>query len=354
MGKSKKRKKSKKQIAVRIALLVAIVGVVLFFVFRPKSTTANSVGVNSYVVSAGTASISMDVEISGSITPIEIDEHSFMDASKVAKIYVKKGDYVTKGTLLAELDTSSLELVLLQAEENLASLQLSGSPSAIRQAELKLDAAQTALDDARLYSNIDGYVSSVDFEEDKYVTAKDTIRIIDTTGYVTTASIDESEMHKISLGQEVPMIFDVIPNKTFTGYISDIPLEGRINSQGFSVFDVEITVKDPQGELASPYSFTGDISSSDVERIVIVPNGAVYKNDNGDKYVLKVIDGDQGNLQTVMVTTEFYSGTQLRVISGVLEGDQLLIQSQSTGSSSPFSMGGSSHLSGSRAPKRIQ
>ncbi len=353
MGKSKKRKRSKKQIAIRLALLVAIVGGVLFFVLRPNSSNTRAVVADSYVVPAGTASISMDVEVSGTITPIEIDEHSFMDASKVAKIYVQKGDYVTKGTLLAELDTSSLELALLQAEENLASLQLSGSPSAIRQAELKLDAAQTALDDARLYSNIDGYVSSVDFEEDKYVTAKDTIRIIDTTGYVTTASIDESEMHKIYLGQEVPMVFDVIPNKTFIGYISDIPLEGKINTQGFSVFNVEITVEDPEGELASPYSFTGDISSDDVERIVIVPNGAVYKNDKGDKYVLKVVDNDKSNPQTVMVTTEFYSGTQLRVISGVVEGDQLLIQAQSAGGGSPFSMGGSSHLSGGGA-KRIQ
>ncbi len=348
MGKSKKRKKNTKQIAIRLTLLIAIVGVVLFFMFKPKSTAKNVVGADAYVVSAGTASISMDVEISGIITPIEIDEHSFMDASKVAKIYVEKGDYVTKGTLLAELDTSSLELVLLQAEENLASLQLSGSPSAIRQAELKLDAAQTALDDARLYSNIDGYVSSIAFEEDKYVTARDTIRIIDTTGYVTTASIDESEMHKISLGQEVPMVFDVIPDKTFVGYISDIPLEGKINTQGFSVFPVEITVEDPEGELASPYSFTGDISSDEVESIVIVPNGAVYQNDNGDKYVLKVIDGDQSNLETVMVTTEFYSGTQLRVIAGVLEGDQLLVQSQSGGNSSPFRMSGSSHLSSAR------
>ncbi len=333
-SKSRKRKKTKVQIIVQLCLIAAIIGAVLFFMFRPNNAAANAGTVESYVVSADTATIAMDVELSGTITPIEIDEHNFVADSKVEKIYVEKGDYVTKGTLLAELDTSNLELALLQAEENYASLQLSGSPSALRQAELKLDAAQTALDDARLYASIDGYVSSIDFEEDKYVTANQKIRIVDTTGYTTTTSIDESEMHKIFIGQEVEMIFDVVPNKTFIGYISDIPLEGNINSQGFSVFEVEVTVQDPEGELASPYSFTGDITSDETQTIVIVPNGAVYENDNGDKYVLKVINGDQENPETAMVTTEFYSGTQLRVIAGVDEGDQLLVQPQSSSSSS--------------------
>ncbi len=325
MAKSKARKRSKGQIITRIVLLAVVIGAVLFVVLKPSSDQQGATAPESYVVSASAAHIAMNVEVSGTITPIQEDEHSFVDASKVETIYVEKGDYVTKGTLLAELDTSNLELALLQAEESLASLQLNGSPSAIKQAELKLDAAQTALDDARLYAGIDGYVSSIDFEEDKYVSASDKIRIIDTTGYTTTAAIDESEFYKIYLGQEVSMTFDVIPHKTFVGYISEIPLEGRINSQGFSVLDVEITLQDPEGELTSPFSFTGTIDSDEVETIVIVPNEAVYENDNGDKYVLNIVNGDQSNPETVMVNTEFYSGTSLRIIAGVSEGDQLRV-----------------------------
>ncbi len=317
-----KRRKNKKKLIIRIIILVAILGFVAY-IFLPKSQEVETAGPTAYEVTAELVEISMGVEVSGIITPIEVDEHFFVEGSKVSKIYVEEGDYVTKGTLLAELDTSRLELQQLQAEENLAALRLNGSPSAIRQAELMLDSAQTALEDARLYSNIDGYVSSIGFEEGKFVAGIEMLRVIDTTGYTATASVDEAKVHRVSLGQEVTMDFDVIPNKTFIGTITKIPLEGRVNQQGFSVLDIEITLDDPEGELTSPFSFTGEIIADTSEKFIIIPSNAVYTDENGGRYVRLVVE--EGKTEPVYVKTEFYSGNLLRVFSGVSEGDRLLV-----------------------------
>ncbi len=322
-----KRKKNKKKLITRIIiLLLVLVGAGYFFWWRPAQKqlqAAAATGPTAYEVTAELVEIAMGVEVSGIIMPIEEDEHFFVEGSKVSKIYVEEGDYVTEGTLLAELDTSNLELQLMKAEEGLAALKLNGSPSAIRQAELMLDAAETALEDARLYSNIDGYVSSIGFEEGKYVAGIERLRVIDTTGYTATASIDEAKVHRVTLGQEVTMDFDVIPNKTFVGEITKIPLEGKVNQQGFSVLDVEITLEDPEGELTSPFSFTGEILVDESESFLVIPSQAVYTDENSGRYV-KIVTGE-GQTEPSYVKTEFYSGNLLRVFSGVSEGDVLLV-----------------------------
>ena len=43
----------------------------------------------------------------------------FGSAGQIAQINVKLGDYITKGTVLAKLDTTSLEALLAQAQVNL-------------------------------------------------------------------------------------------------------------------------------------------------------------------------------------------------------------------------------------------
>ncbi len=329
-----KKKKGKKKLIIRLIIIAVVVAIAVLLFFPRGNRAVAMQTANSYDVTAELVEVTMGVEVSGIILPIEEDVHYFVEGSKVAKIYVEEGDYVTEGTLLAELDTSNFELKLMQAEENLATLQLNGSPSAIRQAELMLDAAETALEDARLYANIDGYVSLIDFEEDKFVKGVEKLRVIDTTGYVSTASIDESKVHRIFLGQEVTMEFDVIPGETFVGSVTKIPLEGRVNQNGFSVLDVEITLDDPEGKLTSPFSYTGEILSDAKEELVIIPSDAVYTDENGERYVL-MVEAD-GSTTPSYVRTEFYSGNLLRVFTGVSGNDTLRVNPPAPQIMGPF------------------
>lgn len=84
------------------------------------------------------------VKGSGSIG-ISIDANlNFDTGGKIGKLYVKKGDQVTKGKLLATLDTTSLEIALAQAKVNLgqAILSKTSSASALETAKFNLDKTQ--------------------------------------------------------------------------------------------------------------------------------------------------------------------------------------------------------------------
>ena len=85
------------------------------------------------------------VEGTGNIEISRELKSSFGSGGKVEKIHVKEGDKVSKGDVLAKLDTDSLELALTQAKISLSRQQL-----AVTQAEVALTEQNLALIKAEL------------------------------------------------------------------------------------------------------------------------------------------------------------------------------------------------------------
>ena len=93
-----------------------------------------------------------DIQFPGRIAPVVEQALAFPLDGVVQTVYVRAGDSVRVGDLIADLDTSALagELVLAQAALDIAQGQLDGSQLAIEQArqeaELRRDLAQLDLD----------------------------------------------------------------------------------------------------------------------------------------------------------------------------------------------------------------
>ncbi len=96
------------------------------------------------------ATLLSTVDSSGSVAPESKVTLSFGAAGTIAKVNVKVGDHVKQGDVLAELDTSSLELQLAQQQQSFLSQQASYSmtvqpdPDAVKSAQLALDNAAAA------------------------------------------------------------------------------------------------------------------------------------------------------------------------------------------------------------------
>jgi len=86
----------------------------------------------------------------GNIEASSHEKSTFGSGGKVAEISVKEGDRVSKGDVLARLDTSALELAEAQAQVALtqAQLALSGQELAVSQAEINVKNAEIALEKA--------------------------------------------------------------------------------------------------------------------------------------------------------------------------------------------------------------
>jgi RND family efflux transporter MFP subunit len=105
---------------------------------------------------------------------------SFGNGGKLVKLNVKEGDKVTKGEVLAQLETDSLELALSQAKTNAAQAQtaltqtqvmltqtevgLTQAQAGVSQAEAGLNSAQFNLDRTQAVSDIKDKINEIEWE----------------------------------------------------------------------------------------------------------------------------------------------------------------------------------------------
>lgn len=106
--------------------------------------------------------ITKTISASGTVEPVQTISMSFKDAEIVKKIYVKVGDKVEPGQLLAELETYNLEADVVQAQANYNSqtakyqLEKSGATQEeLEESEAKVSMAQVSYDQAK--TNLDRY-----------------------------------------------------------------------------------------------------------------------------------------------------------------------------------------------------
>jgi len=161
----------------------------------------------------------------------------------------------------------------------------------------------------------------------------------------------------LSLDQKVEFHFDAYPDIVVSGYVSMIPLEARVTSQGIAVLDTEVTIDEPPEEILPFFTFAGEIFLSANEDILLIPSDAVMAR--GERTLAFVIVtaeeaaaamaersgtgmGGGGGVPgggiladielpeglgavPTPVTVSDYSSTQVQVVSGLKAGDRILV-----------------------------
>lgn len=134
----------KKRVFILLVVIVLACAGVAFFATRSQATTSTSTTQLGQVTQATLSSV---VESSGSATPKAESALAFGASGTVSKVNVQVGDQVKQGDVLAELDTTDLELEVAQAEQSYISQQASYSMT-VNPDPAEVTAAQLALSNA--------------------------------------------------------------------------------------------------------------------------------------------------------------------------------------------------------------
>lgn len=270
------------------------------------------------------------VEVSGNIEPIESENLKFNVTGLVSKVYVKEGEYVHAGTIVAELDNTQQVYELKQVEYNIEQKKVEGAQREVELLELEKKLKEKALDERRLFSSLSGYVSDVSIEEGDYVTggSPTAVRVINISSLKAEVEVDELDVPSVKKNQKVVFNFDALPDLKVTGVVKDTPLEGRVTSEGIAVLDTEIRINNPPKVIHPGYSFTAEIIVKPEEKILVVNKDAVMEK-NGRKLVFPAPpEGgtvvSQQRPQPVNVKTAAFNDKEVRVISGLKEGDRVI------------------------------
>jgi len=280
-----------------------------------------------------------EFNFSGRIEPVIKQELAFASVGKVANVYVRHGDVVTQGQLLAELDTGQNEFDLRRAKVNLKIAQLrlelahlqtpqnsEGNKINVAIQEQEVELAQIALDQlntayagARITAPIDGTVFSVSVFDGNIVEAnKPVIVIANLDDLIASASLSPDDMALLTVGMKVSVtpVGRNIP--TVEGTIQSLPYP--YGSAETESADGSVHVTPNQSPVQLGYK-VGDLVNMSIvlenkEDALWLPSQAVREFEG--RYFVIVQDGEAQ--RRVDVKVGIIEEDRIEITEGLAEG----------------------------------
>lgn len=240
---------------------------------------------------------SVNAEVSGEVVAIVNDE----------------GSEVSSGSTIIRLESDNVTNSVQSASDS------------VKDAQLSLENQYETLEDYTIKSPIKGTVI------EKKKKAGDTIdsnaelcTIYDLSYLKMTMNIDELDISKVKVGQEVTVTADAVQGQTFKGKVTKINMAGT-TTNGVTTYPIEVQIEDTEGLLPG-MNVSTEIIVNQVEDVVAIPVGAVVR---GDKVLVKT-----GNTSTddptvpagyeyVNVETGVSNDQYVEIKSGINEGDEI-------------------------------
>jgi HlyD family secretion protein len=297
----------KKKIYVPIIILVVLLATSYYFFFTGDKKA------DQYTFAQITrGSISQTITATGTLQAVTTVDIGTQVSGKITKLYVDFNDRVKKGQLLAVIDTTTLITQVNDGRSNLekakanyhqaqvtdeknkvlyqknyiSELDYLTSQTNVESALADLKAAQSALDRAitnlgyaYIYAPISGVIQNRAVEAGQTVAASLSAPVLftiaeDLDKMEILASIDESDIGQIILGQKVDFSVQAYPDKKFWGTV----VQKRINSAVVSNvvnYTVVVNADNKEHFLLPGMTATMDFFIQEKDSVLVAPNLAL-------------------------------------------------------------------------------
>ena len=333
LKKKLRKKRIKRLVTWVIILAIVLLGVYTYQFYKTNNrfpfTSADKSGVAAVAATQESTvrevEFTQTIDISGAVEAFETQRVVFRSTGAVTGVFVREGDEVKKGDLLATIDDTSQAYTLASIESQIEEATLTGSLRQLELLRMQRTMARNNVDYTKAFANFDGVVASVNVDVGDYFEAGTAAMvIIDRSKLKATVEIDEIDIQSVHTGMKADLSFDAIPGRTIVAVVEYIPMLGRTTNQGIGVLDVEIVISDPPAQIAPGFTFAGTIVADEVKKMLVIPTSAVVSNRRGSDTVRK--KGPDGNPVSVEVTTKYLGEGMSEILSGNLKaGDVILV-----------------------------
>ena len=236
---------------------------------------------------------------------------------KVVKLFVKDGQEIHVGDVIAELENEDLNDSVQNTDISIANLQQ------------QLNYSQSKLSDYVIKSDISGTITSQNIKVGDWVQAGSIVSTIsDMDTFEFKIPVDELEISKVKLDSPVSVTVEALEqtlNNPITGEVSKLPLEG-VSAGG--VTDYYVTIKIPYVDgLLIGMNADADIIIKESLNVVRIPIECVEK-ENG-KYYVQIVEGSSGDKLTKReVEVGIKDSNYYEITSGLQEGEAVFVPEQ--------------------------
>ena len=235
------------------------------------------------------------------------------------------GSTVTQGEVLCTVESETIRDQIENARLSLQSAQLSASTAA------------DTMDDYNIKSPIAGTVIEKNFKAGDKVdgVSSGTLAVIYDLSYLELEmAVDELDIGKVEVGQEVRITADALEGQTFSGVVDKVSISGT-TANGATSYPVTIIIED-YGELRPGMNVSAQIIGEEIPNALCIPVDAVERgntvtvpgpgalSEDGTAVV------DVTKLETKEVNLGRNDDEYIEVTSGLEEGDVVLINNQAS------------------------
>jgi len=243
------------------------------------------------------------------------------------------------------VSTSALEDAQRNYEMSLNKQNVSKAQVTVLKAKIAQSQANVAQDQANLkqleeqlsytdiISPIDGIVLSRDVQMGDAVSsilvlgssATLVMTLGDTSEVYVKGKVDESDIGKVYLGQRARIKVESLKDKTFDGKVTKISPMG-VEKDNVTTFEVRVSIQNPGGELKAEMTANAEIILDEHKNVLQIPEGAIlYDKDKKASVEIPDPKGKEGK-NKVAVNIGISNGAKTEVLSGLKEGDQVVLQ----------------------------
>jgi HlyD family secretion protein len=274
----------------------------------------------------------------------------------------KKAEY---DTAVAAMGEDEARIAQAKAQEAQARQQLASAQKRIAQLQAGLDRYKDILSQYYVRAPLDGIVTNLPVRAGETVvpgvqnSAASTIMTIADMSLITAeVKVDETDIVNVALGQKAEVTIDAIPNRTFHGHVTEIGDTAILRSTGVAAsqsntsdqdakdFKVVIALDDPPSDIRPGLSCTGKITTATRPQVLSIPIQALTVRTRGDleprksggvqaasdpiteKAKRQELQGvfvvRNGKAEFVQVATGITGATDIEVLSGLKQGDQVI------------------------------
>jgi RND family efflux transporter MFP subunit len=263
----------------------------------------------------------------------------------LTKVYVKEGQRVNKGAILAKIDDGGLSSQLAQLEARAALAKTTadrqkrlweqniGSEIQYLETQTNYEAAQNSVDQLKsqlgkttVRAPFSGVIDQVLSDEGQVVNPgqNQLFRLVNLENMYVQAAVPEVYLSKIQPGTPVIIEIDAI-GKEFEGKVRQV---GNFINPNNRTFQIEVAIPNKDGLVKPNLIATVKLNDYTAQNTVIIPENTIQKNSMEENlvYVFQPESDSTGIAKKVLVKIGYSYKESMEIKDGLKPGDQLIVE----------------------------
>jgi HlyD family secretion protein len=238
------------------------------------------------------------------------------------------------------LDDANRDYLAALTRRNASQAQVSVDTAKLKQARAQVQQNQASLkqlEEQLSYTTIvapmDGVILSRDVEMGDAVSSilvlGSTATLVmtegDTSEVYVQGKVDEADIAHVYRGQPARIKVESFRDRLFYGKVTKIAPMG-VEKDNVTTFEVRVSINNPGGELKANMTANAEILMDEHKGVLTVPENAILY-DNQKNASVQIPDRHQKEgFRKVPVTVGLSNGSVTEIVSGLKEGDQVVLQ----------------------------